>query len=120
MGQQVTHWAPFKANAAIAARRIVEVLTSDGNVSQAAANDDAIIGVSGSRAVAANETVEVAVAGIVEVEYGGTIARGALLTADSDGKAVSTTAAGKRIVGIAINSGVDNDIGLVLISPGSV
>ena len=112
---QVTHWAPRLASAAIAAHRIV---TAGG--AQAAAAAAKSIGVSGSRAVASGETVEVAVAGIAPVEYGGNVALGDLLTSDANGKAVVTATAGHRIVGAAMVAGVDGDIGEVLLSPGSV
>ena len=112
---QVTHWAPRRASAAIAAYRIV---TAAGAV--AATTAAGAFGVSGSRAVAAGETVEVAVGGIAPVEYGGNVTAGDLLRADANGKAVPTTTAGHRIVGVAAAAGVDGDIGEVLISPGSV
>jgi len=111
----VTHWTPLQASGAIAARRIVNAAGDQAN-----ADTDLMIGVSGSRAVADGETVECAVGGIADVKYGGTVSAGQLLTANSDGEAVSTTTAGKRIVGIAMVAGVDGDIGEVLLSPGSV
>lgn len=117
---QVTHWTPLKAQADISARRIVEVIGADDAAQQAAANNDALVGVSGSRAVETDETVEVAISGIAEVEYGANVTRGALLTSDASGKAVATSTAGHRVVGIAMWSGADGDIGRVLISPGSV
>lgn len=58
--------------------------------------------------------------GIAEVEYGGNVTRGDLLTSDANGKAIATTTAGNRIIGIAMASGVSGDIGLALINPGSV
>ena len=112
---QVTHWAPRRASAAIAAHRIV---TAAGAVANSAATQG--IGVSGSRAVAAGETVEVAIAGIAPIEYGGNVAAGDLLRADATEKAVVTNTAGHRIIGIAMVAGVDGDIGEVLLSPGSV
>ena len=112
---QVTHWTPRAASSAIAAHRIVDAAGAQG-----VADTVLAIGVSGSRAVASGETVEVAIAGIADVEYGGSVTAGDMLTADSDGKAVGTTTAGKRIVGIAMATGVDGDIGTVLIAPGSV
>lgn len=116
----VTHWLPQKAGAEIAAHRIVEPKTADGTVEQAAADSGKLVGISGSRAVGSGDTVEVAITGIADVEYGAAVTRGDLLTADSDGKAVTESSAGKRIVGIALKSGVDGDIGEVLLSPGSV
>ena len=116
----VTHWHPMKANGAIGARRLVEPINADGEARQAAAAAAKVIGVSGSRAVAAGETVEAAITGIAEVEYGGNVTRGDLLTAAADGTAIATSTAGNRVVGVAMQSGVDGDIGEVLLSPGSV
>ena len=56
-------------------------------------------------------------AGIADIEFGGNVARGALLTADADGKAV-TAADGNRVIGIAEVSGAAGDIGQVLLAPG--
>ena len=116
---QVTHWAPMKAGAAIGARKIVQ-MTDNNQAAQAIAASDDLVGVSGSRAVAANETVEVAVSGIAEVTLGGNVSAGALVKADASGDAVATTTPGERIVGICIVGGADNDIGEVLLAPGSV
>jgi len=115
--QQVTHWAPFKAGAAIGARKIVQI-TSDGDAEQATANTKGLIGVSGSRAVAKDGTVEVAISGIAEVQLGGSVEEGAFIKADGSGDAV-TASAGNGIVGICVVGGVDGDIGSVLLAPGS-
>lgn len=105
------------AGAAIAARRIVIFGTDDDHVIAAAGVSDALIGVSGSLAAAAAEArIDITLSGIAEVEYGGTVTRGDLLTADASGKAVSAApAAGtnNRIIGIAMLSGVAGDIGSV-------
>lgn len=111
----VTHWVPLEASGAIGAYRLVDAAGAEGG-----GDTSTLIGVSGSRAVADDETVEVAIAGIADVEYGAAVTAGALLTSDSDGKAVPTTTAGKRIAGIAMTAGADGDIGEILISPGSV
>jgi len=115
--QQVTHWAPFKAGAAIGARKIVRI-ANDGDAEQAKANTNGLIGVSGSRAVATDGTVEVAISGIAEVQLGGDVKEGALITADSSGDAVTATG-NNRIVGICVVGGADGDIGSVLLAPGS-
>lgn len=111
----VTHWTPIEANGAIAAHHIVNAAGDQAN-----AATDLMIGVSGSRAVADDETVEVAIAGIADVKLGGAVAAGDLLTANSDGEAITTTTAANRVIGIAMKAGVDGDIGEVLISPGIV
>lgn len=133
----------FVAEATINPYRIVKFGTSDNGVTQAAAATDALLGIAkvpqgqysraiqtgstppalGVVTIAANFQVDVVLSGIAEVQYGGTVARGDLLTADANGKAVKATpAAGvnNRIVGMATISGVADDIGCILICPGSI
>lgn len=111
----------YTAGAAIAAKRIVK-FSADYTVIQGAAANDALIGVADLAAVATGDRVDVSREGLVDVEYGGTVARGDLLTSDATGRAVTAApAAGvnNRIVGIAEVSGVVGDIGSVLLSVGS-
>ncbi|ACI98532.1 capsid cement protein [Rhodospirillum centenum] len=108
----------FKAGAAIAARRVVK-FEADGDVVQAAAATDAVIGVSDLGAAAAGDTVDVILSDTAAVEYGGPVTFGAPLTADADGKAVvASPAAGANnwIIGQAMVDGVAGDIGLVHIA----
>lgn len=107
------------AGAAVAARRIVKPGASDTQAVQAAAATDKIIGVS-DLGGASGEPFDVIVDGIAFVEYGGAVAMGDLLTADANGRAIATTIASNRIVGVAMLSGVSGDIGSVRIAPGSV
>lgn len=112
----------FLAGGAIAAKRIVKFGSSDTAVVQASAATDSLIGVS-DLAAASGAQVDVVLAGVAIVEYGGNVTRGALLTADSNGKAVAAAPAAtvsNRIVGIAMVSGVSGDLGAVHLSPGSV
>lgn len=106
-----------KAEAAIAPYRLVVIGAADGGAKQAADDDAAIIGVSSRVAAAKGGTVEVHRSGIVEVEYGGAVTRGKVLTANADGKAIATTTDGAHCIGIAEVSGVAGDIGSVLIAP---
>ena len=58
-----------------------------------------------------------------EVEYGGTVAAGDLLTSDAQGRAVIASPASgtnARIVGIAEYSGALGDIGVIDLSLGSL
>lgn len=111
----------FKPGAAISGYRIVKFDSDDDTVIQGAAATDLLMGVANSLGAAATEDrVDVHVAGIAEVEYGGVVTRGNELTSDGDGKAVAAApAAGvnNRIIGIAMKSGVSGDIGSVLIAP---
>ena len=113
----------FDAEAAIARFRIVKFGSGDGAVVQAAAATDALMGVADAPGAESGRRADVIVQGVAEVEYGGNVTRGALLTADADGKAVAAApAAGAncRVIGVAMVSGVSGDIGSVLVSPGSM
>jgi len=83
----------FAPGAAIAAYRIVKSGAANGAVIQATAGTG--IGVAnGLGAAATDDTVDVVLAGIAEVEYGGNVTRGDRLTADADGKAVKVSDSG--------------------------
>lgn len=114
----------FSATAAITKRRLVKVGSTDGSVAVAAAATDNIIGVADSLGQAtAGDMCDVVLAGIGEVEYGGTVTRGDRLVADSSGRAVAESAAGGSnvgVVGTALTSGVIGDIGEFLIGHGSM
>lgn len=113
----------FKGGAAVPARRIVKFGADDASVIVAAAAADASIGVSTEIDVALGEPCDVHTHGLAEVVYGGNVTRGALLTSDGTGKAVvAAPAAGAnaRTIGIAMVAGVDGDIGVLRIAPGSV
>lgn len=107
----------FIAGGVINPFRILK-LSADDAVVQAAAASDALIGIAvvpypGST-VALNERIDVCLSGACEVEYGGGVTRGALLTADANGKAVTASAA-DRVIGVAMVSGVSGDIGSVML-----
>lgn len=111
----------YTAEAAAAAFRIAKHGSADGQVLQAAAATDALLGVYDSVAPAAGERVDVVKAGIADVEYGGVVTRGAPLTSDASGRAVvAAPAAGSnvRIIGFAEVAGVLGDIGSVHIALG--
>lgn len=127
----------FKAEAAIAAYRIVKPGTADTQVLQAAAATDFLIGVSNEVGAAINERQDIVVIGIADLELGGTVTRGDPITADANGKGVAATrhthtentagaytqnattgaAAAGRIIGFALVSGVASDIIPVLLHP---
>lgn len=106
----------FTAGAAIGANRIVKFGAADGEVVQAAAAADLSVGVCGAVGPASGERVDVVMVGIAEVEFGGTVARGALVTADANGKGVAA-ASTNRAIGIAQVSAVSGDIAPVMIAP---
>jgi hypothetical protein len=114
----------FIAGAAITKRRIVKFDTVDGQVIMAAAAADSLVGVSDMSADATSGSrVEVRLTNVAEVEVGGTIARGALVTSDATGRAIAAApAAGVnvRTLGIALGSYVVGDIGDFYLSQGSL
>jgi len=114
----------FKAGAAIAAYRIVKFGDDDDHVIQAAAATDTQIGVTGKLgADAAEDVIDITLTGAAKVEYGGSVTRGALLTADANGKAVAAApAAGvnNAVIGRALKSGSSGDIGSVLLAPSQI
>lgn len=110
----------FTAGAAIARRRLLK-LSADGTVIQATAAGDAIIGVSDMSAdvAAAGDRVEVRLSGIAEVDVGGAITRGALITSDASGKAVAAAPAGganNRTAGFGFVTYANGDIGDFLLT----
>lgn len=113
----------FRAGGAISPFRLVRHGTADDTVVQASAVGDALIGVNVNINVpGAQARVDIVISGVAEVEYGGTVTRGALLTTDASGRAVvAAPAAGtnNRIIGVALEAGVVGDIGTVNLSPGS-
>lgn len=106
----------FVAGAAIGAFRIVKFDTTDGTVIQAAAASDLSVGVCNSVGPASGERVDVVVVGIADVEFGGTVTRGAMVTSDASGRGVAA-ASTNRVIGIAQVSAVSGDIAPVLIAP---
>lgn len=113
----------YTAEAAIAAYRVVKFGAADGGILQAAAATDKAIGVTDRiAAAAAGDRIDVIRTGIAEVQYGGTVAAGDLLTADASGRAIVAAAgagANARVIGVAEVAGVVDDIGSMLIVPGS-
>lgn len=111
----------YSAEAAIAAYRIVKFGAADGGILQSAAAADKHVGVIDRMpAAVAGDRVDVIRSGIAEVEYGGTVAAGDLLTSDASGRAVVATAsagANVRVVGVAEVAGVVGDIGSMLVQP---
>lgn len=114
----------FVAGGDIAHRRYVKMGAADGTVVQAAAATDAIIGVVDFPGGASTgERIDVVLFGITDVEFGGTVTRGAFLTSDANGKAVAAspaTGTTARTGGLTYVSAVSGDIVPVLVSAGSL
>jgi hypothetical protein len=108
----------YNAEGAINSYSLVKVGANDFGVLQAAAVSDKIIGVTREVATLSGEPVDVVHDGIANVRLGGTVARGDFLTSDASGNAVTAApAAGtnNRVVGVARQSGVANDVIEVII-----
>lgn len=112
----------YTATAAVTKRRIVKFGAADGTVIQAAAATDLLVGVSVEDLDrASGDRVDVRMVGnIAEVDAGGTITRGDFVTSDASGKAVSTTTAANRYIGIAEVSGVSGDVITIIVAPGLI
>lgn len=110
----------FIAGAAITAKRIVAFGADDNTVVTASAANGSLIGVSDLGADAAGDRLDVILDDIAEVEYGGTITRGDLITSDANGKAITAVTAGSRVIGFAMVSGVSGDIGSINIAPSKI
>lgn len=112
------------AGAAIGPRRIVKFAAAAGQVVQAADAAETLLGVTGPRgAKAAGDRIDVYFDEIREIGYGGKIIQGDPLTSDADGKAVKAApseGANANIIGVAMISGVDGDIGSVHVSRGRI
>lgn len=87
----------------IAPYRIV-ALDDERLAGQATTTEDVLIGTADELGKQANDTVDVAMSDIPEVESGAAIAVGDPLTADAQGRAVKATATGQRIIGFAFAS----------------
>lgn len=111
----------YIADGAIGQYLVVKMGAADGKVAQASAATDLSVGVCCQPGGAADgERVDIVRSGLVEVQYGGTVARGKKLTANSAGKVVEaapSAGANVHIIGIAEVSGVANDIVYLMIAP---
>ena len=112
----------FKAAAAITKFRAVKGTGVDGEVTPIAATTDLALGVA-QYSVSAGEITKqklasVRMAGISEMECGGTINQGTLVTLTATGTIVAG-ATGTRVIGTAMADGVSgNRIPVALIIPG--
>lgn len=110
----------FLAGAAIAAGLIVKHGAADDTVVPAAAATDLLIGVASRDFDAASgERIDVMTHGIAAVKLGGAVTRGQPVTSDANGKGVAAApaaGANARVIGIALASGVLNDVVDVLLS----
>jgi hypothetical protein len=108
----------LEATVAVPKRRLVTFGAADGTGILATGTAAYIRGVSSDIDTAIGERISVQMVGnVADVEYGGTVTRGAPLTSDGTGRAIVATT-GQYIVGFAEVAGVVGDIGSVDVLPG--
>ncbi|AKH37294.1 MULTISPECIES: DUF2190 family protein [Nitrosomonas] len=113
----------YTAGGAINPYRIVKPGSNDGEVVQAAAATDSLMGVCESVGPASGERCDIVKSGIADLEFAGVVTRGGPVTSDADGKGVAAApAAGAnvRIIGFAEVTTAPGDIAPVLIAPGTM
>jgi hypothetical protein len=104
----------YTSGAAVGANRIVK-LASDTTVIQGATTSDGLIGVNNElAATASGQSLDIVMGGVAEVEAGGSITRGDLISSDTIGRAVTATE-DNRIIGVALKSASTSDIIPVLL-----
>ena len=89
--------------------------TNDQEVVPATAATYEILGVSHPDTVSGDFGTTVIFGGVAEVKLGGTVTKGAFLTATTAGVAVATTTAGDTVRAIALSGGVVGDVKPVLL-----
>lgn len=104
----------FTAETAVPAFRFVKAGAADGNV-QLAGSGDAVVGVSMDEDAAEGNRVDVQFDGIGQVTLGESVAYGAPLASDAEGRGVTATS---ESYGIALDSGVEGDIVRVKLATG--
>ncbi|WP_375184039.1 capsid cement protein [Aquabacterium sp.] len=103
----------FIAQATVGAFLILKPGTADNTVVPAASATDLLIGTSDSLDKATGEMVDMDVRPVPEVKLGAAVTRGALLTSNASGQAVTAApAAGANVnvIGRALKSGAAGDV----------
>ena len=103
----------FTAKDAIPAHRLVK-FDSTGTVALATSGSDALIGISDDIDVSAGNMADIHLLGLCKVQFGGTVAAGAVLTAGTGGKAV-TAGSNDAVLGIALQAATADEIGYCVI-----
>lgn len=107
----------YKAESKIEKHRFAAFGTNKDGAIQASVNNKPCLGVSAELDADAGDHADIVIAGITPIEYGGTVEAGQALTADAQGKAVSTTATtGAIAFGKAMVGGAAGDIGAINIA----
>lgn len=119
---------PYNAGGAIKSNRFVKFGGDDDTILQAAASTDLIIGAVNNVAppgsdAASGDRLDVEHYGIADIRLGGNVTRGNKVTSDANGCAVAAApgaGVNAQIGGIALRSGVADDIIPVLLTIGAV
>ncbi len=110
------------AGGVIAQYHILKIGADDNHLVESAAAGDQHVGVAQHAAAAAEDEIRVQMTNITNLKIGGTVTRGDPITSDAAGKGVkSAPAAGTNnpLVGIALASGVTDDLIPMLLTPGA-
>ena len=113
-----TFFLPMDAGADIGEYLLCK-LSADGTLVQSAAAADAHMAVSPRGGVKNGERGSFPAGGVPLVKFGAAVTRGAAITSDADGKAV-TAAAGNRAIGFAMETAADGDIRGFMFAPHTV
>jgi hypothetical protein len=98
--------------------RIVASGSKDYAVTLATAATDPLLGVSTADGSTGAHEVDIVLSGLPEVRFGGTVAAGAPLTSDAEGRAITATISGSRIIGFAYVSATEGVIAPYIYAPG--
>lgn len=109
----------YDAQVQIRKHRFVTLGTIDGGITLAVGPTAPIIGVSTDIDAEIGEPCDVVRAGLAKVVYGAAVAKGALLTSDTQGRAI-TALTGHYYAGIAEIAGAVDDIGSYQLEPGKL
>lgn len=101
----------FEAAGDLSAKQylIVKPGSGENDIAVASAASDELLGVLQNDPVQYQEAA-VMIDGTTKVIAGGSISKGAMITTDSNGKAIATTTAGNKVIGIAIEDADANDV----------
>lgn len=100
--------------------RMAKFGVADNSVTLAVDAAHPIIGVTQIVEGADGLQVDICRDALPEIQIGGVVTKGDRLTADAAGKGIATTTGGDWILGIAEDSGVEDDIIRIYISPDKV
>lgn len=102
----------------LAPYRIAAWSGAPGNVKQAAAPGEALLGTADELGKQPNRRTDIALSDLPEVETGAAVSAGQALTSDAQGRAVPATAAGQRIIGFAMEGSAAGTIITYQFAPG--